>query len=156
MASNFYSDLEQGKITEGLVSARLCERGWRVIDVSDSAAHQRQGIDLIAMKNTEVRSIEIKRDNRIGETDNLFIELFCNGPGWFHNTAADYLFVHDTRRGKLYITEMESIRNYLDNYVANYIEYDQYDGNISKHYKAYLIPLDKYVQYYDLQVEDMA
>lgn len=158
MATNFLRDQREGAKSEGSVVTWLTRRGWDVTDVSRNITYRDKHVDLIAMQGADVRNIEVKRDNLIGATGNFFLETVTNAAagraGWFAKTQADYLWVHDTLNEQYYVCRIVDLRDYVRKYPAKYKHLEGYDGTNFKRCEAWIVPLHKFQQHFDLAVYD--
>ena len=99
--SDFKSLLEQGKLTEIKIAKWFENCGFRVEDVSDNDYYKAQDIDLIIYGQDNVgHTVEIKSDEVMHKTNNLFIEQGMdrtNGwkKGWFYYCKAKIICYHD-------------------------------------------------------------
>ena len=117
MNSNSYETTALGATSESLVQLFLTERGWLVENLSQDKQYQQKDIDFLATKDGETRTVEVKQDNRCGQTGNFLLETITNcrtgGKGWFAKTQADYIIFHNTIGGELLTTATNYLRAYL-------------------------------------------
>jgi len=80
------------------------------------------GVDRIFVDRQTMQSytVEYKQDSRCNETGNAFIEIcsvnrdgVCEKKGWAHTCTADKLLYHDVVGCKVYIFNMQTIRDSL-------------------------------------------
>lgn len=161
MQSNFYETLAQGNVSEVLVTTYLANRGWSIEDKTKEKEYQSIEIDIIATKNDACRSIEIKQDNRVGETGNLLIETITNKKrgsiGWFNKTEADYIFIHNTKDHQLLIVVTDDLRAYLEleGNFSTYREWILFEGYGYKTSCGYTIPLSHFSTIFDVGIVDL-
>jgi len=156
MESNFYTTLAQGGKSEALVQAFLNTKGWDVTDRTHDKEYQSIDIDFTVIKANDCRSIEVKQDNRVGDTGNLLIEIITNkksgNQGWFNKTQAEYIVFHDTINKQLLIAETAELRAYLNTKAncARWKEWKTFEGYGYKTAEGWLIPIADYKNYYSL------
>lgn len=97
----------------------LRENGFKVEDVSGNCNYWHKDIDLIATDNYGVtKTIEVKWDNRIHDTGNLYIEYYndCSKgtKGWILFTQADILAYGDSYNRIFYLFSMKDIKDYIE------------------------------------------
>lgn len=146
--TEFPTQLEKGKKGERLVKQVLAQRGWEVVDVSNSYNYQRQDVDLRIFRNKKPGlSVEVKTDANVGTTGNIGLLTYNswnksrNGDGWFNFTSADLLVVVDAYSNEIYAFNVNELREYV---VAEKLEdkkYEIYDGTVIK---MFLVNVDKY------------
>ncbi|MGM9543602.1 MAG: hypothetical protein ACI3T9_01330 [Romboutsia timonensis] len=91
-----------------------------VEDVSDNPKYWAQDIDLFVTPEYlcyKPFSAEVKWDNRISDTGNLYIELrnprSKEGRGWYYFCKADYIFYGDSVNQKFYIFKREELFDFI-------------------------------------------
>ena len=146
--------MESFKYGEQLVKAYLESKGIEVIDVSKNPNYWSKDIDFIAKPHELAPyTLEVKWDNRIADTGNMYLELTTNCAtqerGWFTYTEADYLFYGDSRSHKVYIFNMMELRQWVkenEGYLRlkRAPDYDYY-GNFKKDSLGFLLPLKKVI-----------
>lgn len=122
--NDFERDLSRGKIGEDIVKGFFSSFGREVIDVSDIEEYQKQDIDFLVGDI----SVEVKADDIIHQTKNLFLEYKSvytkdtkhtkkgdETPGWILTTGADWLAYYDTYYDTLYLYKVSDIKDYLHN-----------------------------------------
>lgn len=76
-----------------------------------------QDIDLIAQKDGKETTIEVKWDNVINKSGNLFVEtetdIDIGKKGWFKFCKADLLFYGDAKRNIFYVIKMSDLRDFI-------------------------------------------
>ncbi len=128
--NNFYSLVAEGNKSEQLVADWLTNKGWTVVNVTGDKKHQDLEIDLIATKGNEVRTIEVKRENRCADTGNLSLETVTNtrtkNKGWFKKTQADFICWHDTQNNKLLFSLTSALQEIIKQpYVLGFCSLDE-------------------------------
>lgn len=97
----------------------LRANGYTVKDVSDNPSYWTKDIDLIARNETTgiSTSLEVKWDNRIAQTGNMYIETenprSNKGLGWFRFCEADMLAYGDAINGIFYFIRVPALREYI-------------------------------------------
>ncbi len=149
--ANFRKSLIEGKKSESYVSDLLTQRGWTVTDVTLDQEYWKKDIDLIIEREGEKRTVEIKCDNNINRTGNIFVETMTNIArgtlGWFKITEAEYLAIHDSKTDEVYTLRMRDLIEYLNTYPTKRI----YVNDTYKKIEAYLVPMEAYKEKYVVQ-----
>ena len=105
-----------GKQGERLFQQIMEEKGYKVQDVSANPQYWDKDIDFIVTSSTSglERTFEIKWDNLICKTNNLYLELTNihskGGKGWFNFCQADYLAYGDSQNGCFYVVSLLELR----------------------------------------------
>lgn len=121
----------------------LREHGYIVKDVSDNPSFWDKDIDLIAFNQTTgvLTSLEVKWDNRIAETGNMYIETenprSKGGKGWFRFCEADMLAYGDSNNRIFYFIGVAALRDYIKDNKAKLEMRACADGA-----QGYLVPID--------------
>lgn len=129
-----------GSQGEALIKQFLEGVGALVTDVSNEPEYWAQDIDLLVEKCGRCSTIEIKTDNRVSRTRNLFIESAnprSQGGGWYFFTKADLLYYLDSENLIVYVIKMEELRAFIERNRRNLRTAYVYDGA-----EGWLIPLD--------------
>ncbi|MDD3502519.1 MAG: hypothetical protein PHE63_00310 [Eubacteriales bacterium] len=88
--------------------------GYTMIDTSNLPDYQEKDIDFIAEKNGIAKTIEVKTDNRIRKTNNLYIENMTDIDkqlyGWYHYCQADYLAYIDNVAAIVYLIPFDKVK----------------------------------------------
>ena len=99
---------------EELAYECLVNQGYTVEDVTQNPAYYRLDIDLIATRDGEQHTIEVKWDRRMSQTGNMFIETTSSieegKEGWFMFCKADLLYYGDSVNRIFYIIRMDDLR----------------------------------------------
>lgn len=106
-----------GKLGERLCAEMLMQWGYAIQNVSANPDYYYKG-DLLATSPTTgiTKIIEVKWDEKIGNTNNLYLELSNinskakNGVGWFNWCEADFLAYGDAINRKFYIFDMKALK----------------------------------------------
>lgn len=139
-----FNELLFGRKNEGEYQLRwfLREHGYIVKDVSSDPTYWEQDIDMIATNvfSHETVTIEVKWDNQLSQTGNLFIELenprSQNGKGWLEFCLADYLAYGDAVNGIFYFIKLSDLRNYIYESKEDLRKRSSWDGSV-----GYTIPI---------------
>lgn len=111
--------LEPIKSGEHEAKQLLRENGYRVKDVSNDSRYFKKDIDLLVSDEEDTYSIEVKWDNVIAKSGNLFIEFYCSHSadlkGWFSFCQADYLMYGDAVNGIFYIYRVNELKEFIEN-----------------------------------------
>lgn len=103
-----------GKIGEELFMQRMLERGNQVQDVSADPNYYYKGDFIVTAPTGETAIFEIKFDNRINKTHNLYLETINTyselALGWFTSCRADYLAYGDAVTEEFYVFDMKELR----------------------------------------------
>lgn len=108
--------MNNGKQGEQLFKQIMQNRNYTVVDVTKEPEYWRKDIDFIitSAASGATKTFEVKWDERIHETNNLYLELasayseLCLG--WFEICKADYLAYGDAVNGKFYIIPLLELR----------------------------------------------
>lgn len=120
--------------------------GYRVDDVSNNPAYWSKDVDLILEDNID---IEVKWDQLIATTGNMFIEtvsnIESNKDGWYKFCEADFLFYGDAENKLYYVFRFSELKEWVEAHkeeykVATAADYGR-DG-IKKYSKGYLVPVE--------------
>ena len=112
--------MANGKYGEQLFSQEMESRGYKVVNVSNDSTYWDKDIDFIITSPSSglVKSFEVKYDDRIKDTGNLYLELTNvhskGGQGWYKFCQADYLAYGDARGGIFYIIPLADLRARVD------------------------------------------
>lgn len=108
--------MNNGKQGERLFQQIMENRNYTVVDVTKEPKYQSKDIDFIVTSSTsgETKTFEVKWDERINETGNLYLELAnayseC-GLGWYEFCKADYVAYGDATNGKFYIIPLLELK----------------------------------------------
>lgn len=110
--------MNNGRDGELLFYNIMNSRNYQVNDVSNNPNYWNKDIDFIIKSNTTglVKSFEIKWDNVIYYTNNLFLEYYnprskqWNYDGWWEHCEADYLAYGDSYNKVFYIIPMPELK----------------------------------------------
>ena len=131
--SNRYGEIE-APIAENVIAGEwelrrwFRQNGYDVADVSEQPRFQQLDIDMFAKKKDIVEepvAIEVKWDDKISYTGNLFIEyhteklnpdgeVIKKDNGWFGMCKADLLYYGDSRNKLFYVFKFQKLRKYID------------------------------------------
>lgn len=142
--------MNNGKYGEQLFKQIMQERNYTVEDVSNNSDYFYKDIDFILTSSTSglVKTFEVKWDERINQTGNLFIEMInprsegcC---GWFEFIKADYLAYGDAVSKQFYIIDVKYLKDFMSKN-KNSFKYKRCSDGA----EGYVVPL-KYIQYQQL------
>lgn len=142
--------MANGKQGEQLFKQIMQNRNYQVEDVSNNPSYWNKDIDIILTSSTTglTKTFEVKFDERINKTGNLFIEMInprSEGMlGWFEFIEADYLAYGDAISKQFYIIDVEYLKDFMSEKKRNYEYKICSDGA-----EGYLVPL-KRIQYQTL------
>lgn len=134
----------------------------RIDDVSDISAYQLEDVDLLVYCDVDgkqkLRKIEIKTDERAGETGNFFVEksihylkdihdeegnlIYEKGQirqGWLYASKADWFFWYVPGNKKIYACSAKQLRRYVQKYCFRTVTCN--DGY--KVIQGYIVPIEK-------------
>ena len=97
----------------------LRANNYKVEDVSDNPKYWAQDIDLIITPSGYFPfTAEVKWDNRIAETRNLYIEMINprskEGRGWYYFCKAEFLFYGDSITKMFYVFKTKDLFNFIE------------------------------------------
>jgi len=122
-------------------------QGEEVIDVSNNEKYYKLGIDILVKEPDGYVNIDVKADEKISSTGNIFYELIeclwknCSTDikfGWGFNTRLHYIYYVDVKNWKLYIIDHNELYEFIWNK-----NFGQYRMIPHEKYKTlgFLIPL---------------
>ena len=128
----FYDQLKKGKYAEWMVKRHLESRGHKIRDVSDNPDYWKVDIDLIITNWETPITLEVKRDDNLFTTGNIFIELGFQkenyySTGWFNTCKADYIAFYDTVHKRGLIADLDKLRDCAVNYGYKKMFWDKCD-----------------------------
>lgn len=95
----------------------LVSQGWKVKDLTQCEAFFSKDIDFLIIRGQEQHYIEVKWDNWIHQTGNMFIEtttdLDFNKDGWFKFCRAEFIFYGDARNELFYVYRLDDLKAYI-------------------------------------------
>lgn len=131
-----------GREGELLFMRLMREYGFTVEDVSNNSNYYYKGDVLITSPTTgNVRVFEVKTDNVINRSGNLYLELTNiyskkqGGKGWYNFCQADFIAYGDAVARRFYIFSLEELKERVEQVKPRI----GYCGNDSSGYK---MPLD--------------
>ena len=115
---DFKSAKQIGRAEELKIMKTLEKRGLEVWDLTAAPEYQKKDIDFLIQWNDGVQAyIEVKADRRIGQTNNMCIELITNeqtgANGWFSYCKADYIFYSDIENNLCYCFLLDDLKKYF-------------------------------------------
>lgn len=120
--------MNNGKYGEQLFKRTMENRNYKVKDVSNDPSYWNRDIDFIISSPTTgaVKTFEVKWDNRICKTGNLYLELSNvhskDGIGWFNFCEADYIAYGDAVKRKFYIIPLLELKEKIKQVPVNYAQ----------------------------------
>ena len=116
MKKNFYKDVKEAEVSEGIVVDYLSRQGYYVEDVRHLKNYQTRSIDYVALAEQQVFTIEVKDDQKGHATGNFIIELTAgNGrPGWFKKCQATTLAIVSKHERIIFLLSMYELKRYLN------------------------------------------
>ena len=114
--------MNNGKQGEYLFQKKMSGQGYIVQNVSENRNYFDKDIDFVITNPAtgNIRTFEVKWDERINSTGNLFLELEnprskqWNGQGWWLHCKADYLIYGDAIAKKFYSVPLLELRQRVD------------------------------------------
>lgn len=109
--------------------------GYVVKDVSSNSNYFDKDIDLIVTNTTGItKTIEVKADNRIADTGNLFIEYLNprskGGLGWFRFCQADLLYYADMTNKLFYVFDYKALKAFVEEHKSELKTISTYDRSV--------------------------
>ena len=109
-----------GNLGEQVFSFKMKEIGFKVDNVSNNPDYWSKDIDfIITSPSGNTRTFEVKYDNRLHQTGNIYLELTNihsqGGRGWFDFCQADFLAYGDADSRRFYIIPLTKLREYINN-----------------------------------------
>lgn len=159
MVTEWNKQKDQG-LAEGIATKILlnCWDYNDVIDVSQKEEFQAQDVDLLAIDDEHVSKIEVKNDDRIYETMNIFAEERRIYPsysddGWLNVTKADALFYRDANNEYTYILKVNDLKAYIANNKCRQVTIPDYKkGRKIKDVRGTLVNVYDFGRQYDLVI----
>ena len=117
--SLFSQQLKKGKVGEELAYNYLIARGWEVEDVSNNEEYFSLDIDFIAAKDGNSVSLDVKTEEAMSRTGNMFIEdtiTYQDGrmaKGWLYYSKAEYIWHVNPKNGVAFVYRLEDMKEYL-------------------------------------------
>ena len=138
-----------GDAGERIIKQYMELKGNEVEDISMNPAYWEQDIDFIINS----RTVEVKTDNIISSSGNLFLEyeiehypegkLSKRDKGWFSKCKAEYLFYYDIRKDILRVYELNDLKEYINNHYVSTIQHtDCYDNGYIRIINGYKVAAD--------------
>lgn len=113
----FKNSNKNAEIGAAEVTKYLEVTGWAVTNVEGDKKYQELDIDLLASRNGETVTIEIKADSYGSKTANYFCETISNTSkntlGCFYATKSDYIFYYFLDTFELHIVPTEEAQEWL-------------------------------------------
>ena len=101
-----------GDIGEVLFKQVFEARGHKVIDKSKDLDWQLQDVDFeVTTKSGHTCTVEVKWDDRMAKTNNMFVEIGNNG--WLNSTKAQFICYGDARNEIFYLFRTNKLKLYI-------------------------------------------
>ena len=132
--------------------------GWRVQDVTANPEYWNKDIDFVVSSEAESFTVEVKWDNRISATGNMFIETVTDldrcKEGWFSFCQADYIYYGDSYNQLFYVFKTNDLRDFVSSHYMEQRKAPDYNyrGILKKVSQGMLVPIKDFSQSYDVQV----
>lgn len=106
--------MNNGKYGEQLFQQIMLGRNNQVEDVSANPNYYYKGDFIVTSPTGEQAIFEVKWDERINKTNNLYLEIINTNSnqalGWFESCSADFLAYGDAVKQKFYIFNLKELR----------------------------------------------
>lgn len=106
--------MNKGIEGEQLFTQLMEQKGYKVENVSDNPDYYYIADFLLTSPTTGLtKSVEVKWDYKIHETNNLYLELatrFADGVGWYEYCSADYVAYGDAINKVFYVFSLLELR----------------------------------------------
>lgn len=118
MNEHFQESLNIGELGEGMTWQYLSSQPniKQVIDVrNDKRYFQNEDVDFLVITNqNDVYKVEVKSDQLMYKTSNIFYELTTSGNiGCFEKTKADVIYYYDVVQRILYQLDIKKLKKYI-------------------------------------------
>ena len=118
MNEHFQESLNIGELGEGMTWQYLSNQPniKQVIDVrNDKRYFQNEDVDFLVITNqNDVYKVEVKSDQLMYKTSNIFYELTTSGNiGCFEKTKADVIYYYDVVQRILYQLDIKKLKKYI-------------------------------------------
>lgn len=136
----------------------LKSQGYEVEDTTLNPDYWEKDIDFIARKGNEGISIEVKWDNRISDSGNMFIETITDidkgKQGWFEFCKADYIYYGDSNNNLFYVFKTDDLRRFMRNNKTQQRKAPDYNyqNKVKKVSQGELVSIKDFSQQYRVQV----
>ena len=136
----------------------LRSQGYEVEDTTLNPDFFDKDIDFIATKGNEKITIEVKWDNRIHDTGNMFIETITdldkNKAGWFLFCQADYIYYGDAKNNLFYVFKTDDLRQFMQNNPTQERKASDYNNRrqLKKISQGSIVPINEFSQKYNVRV----
>lgn len=119
MNEHFQESLNIGELGEGMTWQYLSNQPniKQVIDVrNDKRYFQNEDVDFLVITNqNDVYKVEVKSDQLMYKTSNIFYELTTSGNiGCFEKTKADVIYYYDVVQRILYQLDIKKLKKYIN------------------------------------------
>lgn len=162
MISDFNNQNNKAKEAEVIAKRIILQQDefCGIYDTSDVKKYQEQDIDFIAYKiwTGEAVSFEIKNDDRINETNNIFAEIDRiysdhTSDGWLKCSKAQWFFYRDSVKQVSYLFELDNLKEFIKNNKTKVVTVPDYNkGRKIKDVKGHLVNINKFANQYPVWV----
>lgn len=146
------------RLGEFYASQYLKSQGYEVEDTTLNPDFWRKDIDFIARKGNEEITVEVKWDNRISSSGNMFVETITDidksKQGWFEFCQADYIFYGDSKNNLFYVFKTNDLRQFMrynETQSRKAPDYN-YRKKVNKVSQGELVSIKEFSQQYKVQV----
>lgn len=115
----FQRQSKKGKVGEDLAYNYLLNTGWEVEDTTGNPAYYDIDIDFLMEKDGHSTSLDVKTEEAMTRTGNMFIETginYANGKykkGWLYVSKAEYIWHVNPDTGVAFAYRLEEMNEYL-------------------------------------------
>lgn len=136
----------------------LVKKGYTVQDTSNNPSYYGKDIDILASRNGKTIAVEVKWDNRIHSTGNMFVEFLTDREllkdGWFKFCCADLIYYGDSHNSLFYVLSLDDLKQYveLNDPQQRKAADTNSNGVIKKVSEGYLVPIEDFKKQYPVEV----
>jgi hypothetical protein len=147
MIHEFKNSLTLGKLGEEEVIKYFNKQEIEFVDVRNDKDYQSKDVDFVLYTSMDAWCVDIKTDNMISKTGNLFIETTSNKElgkkGWLYASKADEIWYFDYVNKIIYVLHLEKFRDWFERYKDQFQERIVINKHATGTYTSmgYLIPL---------------
>lgn len=134
------------------------KQGYTIQPVMDNPNYWYKDIDLVIMKDDQIKTIECKYDNWLATTQLMFIEEYTNidklTDGWIKFIQADLIWYLDSVKMIAYIFKTQDLKDYIEKHDSTLQrkkapDKDRY-GNIRKVSQGIMVPIGDFGKEYKI------
>lgn len=138
----------------------LLSQGYFVEDLTGVPEFWNQDIDFSAERNGKIDYIEVKWDNRIHQTNNMYVEtetdIDKSKAGWYLICKADYIFYGDSYNNLFYKFKFSDLKAYIEKHNGKIEQRKAGDYNykhtLKKVSNGYLVNIKSFSQEYNVEI----